>query len=167
MGVSGCGKTTVGEALAGRLGVPFADADDFHPRANIDKMSRGEPLDDGDRRPWLDAIGRWLGERPDGAVASCSALKRTYRDQLRGHADELSFLHLTGDRELLARRQAGRPGHFMPASLLDSQLATLEPLGPDEQGLTVDIDRSVDAIVAAYVGPPGSAGSPTGDRRLR
>ena len=167
MGVSGCGKTTVGAALARRLCVPFADADDFHPPANIDKMSRGEPLDDRDREPWLDAIGRWLGERPDGAVASCSALKRAYRDRLREQARGLTFLHLAGDPGLLARRQAGRPDHFMPASLLDSQLAALEPLGPDEPGSTVDIDRSVEAIVAAYAGPPGPAGSPTGTRRLR
>ncbi|HEU5038944.1 MAG TPA: gluconokinase [Nocardioides sp.] len=151
MGVSGSGKSTVGAALAQRLGVPFADADDLHPAANVAKMSRGEPLDDDDRRPWLETIGRWLEDHPDGGVVSCSALKRSYRDQLRGHAAGVEFLHLQGAREVIARRQASRPGHFMPASLLSSQFATLEPLQPDEDGLVVDVDRSVDAIVQQYV----------------
>ena len=151
MGVSGSGKSTVGAALAQRLGVPFVDADDLHPAANVAKMSRGEPLDDDDRRPWLETIGRWLADHPDGGVVSCSALKRSYRDLLRRHAPGLELLHLQGDREVIARRQASRPGHFMPASLLSSQFATLEPLQPDEHGLVVDVDRSVDAIVQQYV----------------
>lgn len=151
MGVSGSGKSTVGAALAQRLRVPFADADDFHPQANIDKMSAGIPLDDHDRGPWLDAIGDWLAEHPDGAVMSCSALKRSYRDRLRHHAHGVQFLHLAGSPEVLARRMAGRPGHFMPASLLSSQLATLEPLQPDEAGTTIDIDQSVDDVVQQYV----------------
>jgi gluconokinase len=152
MGVSGSGKSTVGAALAQRLRVPFADADDFHPPANIAKMTAGHPLDDTDRRPWLEAIGEWLTEHTDGGgVMSCSALKRAYRDQLREHAPGVEFLHLAGSREVIARRQASRPGHFMPASLLDSQFATLEPLAPDERGQVVDVDQSIDAVVQAYV----------------
>ena len=151
MGVSGSGKSTVGAALSQRLRVPFADADDFHPEANIAKMSAGIALDDEDRAPWLDAIGAWLAGHPDGAVVSCSALKREYRDRLRRHAPRVTFLHLSGSPEVLARRMAGRPGHFMPPSLLASQLATLEPLGADEHGLTLDIDQSVDEVVQQYV----------------
>jgi len=151
MGVSGSGKSTVGAALAQRLRVPFADADDFHPQANIEKMSAGIPLDDNDRGPWLDAIGEWLAAHPDGGVTSCSALKRSYRDRLRHHAKGVEFLHLAGTPEVLARRMAGRPGHFMPASLLHSQLATLEPLEPDEHGVTLDIDQGVDDLVQQYV----------------
>ncbi|MEX0429651.1 gluconokinase [Nocardioides sp. DS6] len=151
MGVSGSGKSTIGAAIAQRLRVPFADADDFHPPANIAKMSAGHPLDDHDRYPWLEAIGEWLASHPDGAVMSCSALKRKYRDQLRHHAHAVAFLHLAGTREVIARRQASRPGHFMPASLLTSQFRTLEPLEPDEAGLTIDVDQDVDAIVQEYV----------------
>ena len=152
MGVSGSGKSTVGAALAQRLRVPFADADDFHPEANIAKMSAGHPLDDTDRHPWLEAIGEWLVAHADhGGVMSCSALKRSYRDQLRAHAPQVELVHLHGTREVIARRQASRPGHFMPASLLASQFATLEPLGPDEHGQVIDVDQSVDDIVTAYV----------------
>ena len=143
MGVSGSGKSTVGAALAQRLRVPFADADDFHPPANIAKMTAGEALDDEDRQPWLEAIGEWLAAHADGGgVMSCSALKREYRDQLRHHARGVEFVHLDGNREVIARRQASRPGHFMPASLLDSQFATLEPLEPDERGFVVDVDQT-------------------------
>jgi len=151
MGVSGSGKSTVGAAVAQRLRVPFADADDFHPPANIAKMTAGQALDDDDRRPWLEAIGEWLAAHPDGAVISCSALKRSYRDQLRAHAPDVAFLHLQGERDVIARRQASRPGHFMPASLLTSQFATLEPLQPDERGVVIDVDQSVDAVVQQYV----------------
>ena len=151
MGVSGSGKSTVGAALAQRLGVPFEDADDLHPAANIAKMSAGQALDDEDRHPWLEAIGGWLATRPAGGVMSCSALKRRYRDQLRSHAPEVEFVHLEGSHEVIAARQASRPGHFMPASLLASQFATLEPLEPDEAGVVIDVDQSVDAIVQAYV----------------
>lgn len=150
-GVSGSGKSTVGAALAQRLGVPFVDADDLHPASNIAKMSRGEPLDDADRYPWLETIGRWLADHPAGGVASCSALKRSYRDQLRGHAPGVVLVHLDGTRELIERRQATRPGHFMPASLLSSQFATLEPLAPDEHGVAIDVDQSVDEIVGQIV----------------
>jgi gluconokinase len=151
MGVSGSGKSTVGAALAQRLRVPYADADDFHPPANVSKMTAGHALDDHDRYPWLEAVGEWLAAHPDGGVMSCSALKRKYRDQLRHHAGALRFLQLEGTREVIARRQAGRPGHFMPASLLTSQFATLEPLEPDEDGVVIEIDQSVDAIVQGYV----------------
>ena len=153
MGVSGSGKTTVGAALAQRLRVPFADADDFHPPANIAKMTAGHALDDDDRLPWLEAIGEWLAEHAEsGGVMSCSALKRTYRDLLRRHAPHgrvpAPARQPRGDRR--AVRPAG-PGHFMPASLIDSQFATLEPLAPDEPGLVIDVDQSVDAIVEAYI----------------
>lgn len=161
MGVSGSGKSTVGAALAQRLGVPFADADDFHPPANIAKMTAGVALDDADRLPWLDAIGTWLADHDaGGGVISCSALKVAYRSVLRDHAPRVGFVHLAGTREVIARRQASRPGHFMPASLLDSQFATLEPLGPEERGVVLDVDQSVDALVeqaAAYVAAPDSA----------
>ena len=152
MGVSGSGKSTVGAALAQRVRVPFADADDFHPPANIKKMTAGEPLNDDDRYPWLEAIGEWLaGHCGDGGVMSCSALKRKYRDQLRRHCPDVVLLHLTGTPEVIGRRQASRPGHFMPASLLASQFETLEPLEPDERGVAVDVDQDIDAIVDTYL----------------
>lgn len=152
MGVTGSGKTTVGAALAQRLRVPFADADDFHPPENVAKMSAGIPLDDADRAPWLRAIGAWLAaHRDSGGVISCSALRRSYRDVLRAAAPDVLFVHLAGSPEVVARRVAGRPGHFMPASLVASQFATLEPLGPDENGVTLDLDRSVDDLVDDYV----------------
>jgi gluconokinase len=151
MGVSGSGKSTVGAALAQRLGVSFADADDFHPPPNIAKMTAGQPLDDGDRHPWLEAIGEWLAEHCDGGVMSCSALRRRYRDQLRRHCPAVEFLHLSGSPEVITRRQSGRPGHFMPTSLMASQFATLEPLEPDEGGVTIDVDQDIDAIVENYL----------------
>lgn len=151
MGVSGSGKSTVGAALAQRLAAPFADADDFHPPANIAKMTSGRALDDHDRWPWLEGIGEWLAEHHEtGGVLSCSVLKRRYRDQLRRHSSDIEFVHLHGTPEMIARRQAGRPGHFMPASLLSSQFATLEPLEPDEHGTVIDVDQSIDAIVCQY-----------------
>jgi len=152
MGVSGSGKSTAGAALAQRLGVPFADADDFHPAANIAKMKAGIALDDEDRHPWLEAIGHWLAERQsDGGVMSCSALKRAYRDQLRRHCPRIEFLHLSGSPEVIAARQASRQGHFMPASLMASQFATLEPLEPDEPGLTLDVSDDIGSIVESYL----------------
>lgn len=152
MGVSGSGKSTVGAALAQRWGVPFVDADTLHPAANIAKMAAGEPLDDDDRYPWLERVGDWLAAHRDGAVVSCSALKRKYRDQLRAHCPAVEFLHLSGSEELIAGRLAARTLHFMPAALLRSQLDTLEPLGPDEAGMTVDVGPGVDAIVDTVVG---------------
>ena len=151
MGVSGSGKSTVGAALAQALGVPFADADDLHPPENVAKMSAGQPLDDADRFPWLETIGRWLADHETGGVMSCSALKRSYRDQLRGHAPEVSFLHLLASYDVIAKRQASRPGHFMPASLLRSQFETLEPLEADERGSVVDVGQSVDEIIREYL----------------
>ncbi|MGH4030766.1 gluconokinase [Actinomycetota bacterium Odt1-20B] len=157
MGVAGTGKTTIGPLLAARLGVPYAEGDDFHPPANIAKMSAGTPLTDEDRRPWLDAIGAWAHGRAAaglGGVVSSSALKRGYRDRLRAAAPgSLVFVHLTGDRKLIEDRMAHRQGHFMPAALLDSQFATLEPLGADEAGVDVDVaggpDEIADRAVAA------------------
>ncbi|HEV2778151.1 MAG TPA: gluconokinase [Actinophytocola sp.] len=150
MGVSGSGKTTIGRALAERLGVPYAEADEFHPRSNIDKMSAGRPLTDADRWPWLRAIASWIRSQPGGAVVTCSALKRAYRDHLHAAApDRVRFLHLSGDRDLIAARLSARSAHFMPASLLDSQLADLEPLSPDEPGLTLDISAPPATLVTA------------------
>ncbi|OBF58964.1 gluconate kinase [Mycobacterium sp. 852002-53434_SCH5985345] len=151
MGVSGSGKSTVGAALARRLRVPFVDADSLHPPANIAKMAAGEPLDDDDRYPWLDKVGEWLAGHRDGGVASCSALKRKYRDQLRTHCPQVEFLHLAGSPALISGRLAARTGHFMPAGLLRSQFDALEPLGADEAGATVDVGPGVDAIVDAYL----------------
>ncbi|MGK5632590.1 gluconokinase, partial [Streptomyces sp. URMC 123] len=152
MGVSGTGKSTVGELLAAALGVPYAEADDFHSPANIAKMSAGVPLEDADRAPWLDAIGDWAAGRAGrGGVVSCSALKRAYRDRLRAKAPGLFFLHLAGDRELIAERMAARTGHFMTTRLLDSQFATLEPLQPDETGVTVDVAPEPGVVVERAV----------------
>jgi gluconokinase len=151
MGVSGSGKSTVGAALARRLGVPFADADAFHPQANIAKMAAGAPLSDDDRYPWLEAVGQWLADHANGGVMSCSALKRGYRDRLRSHCPRIEVLHLTGSPELIGRRQAGRPGHFMPSALVKSQFDILEPLAPDEHGIALDVGSSVDSIVERFV----------------
>lgn len=150
MGVTGSGKSTVGHALAERMGVPFADADDFHSPANVAKMRSGVPLTDTDRAPWLRTIGAWLAEH-DGAVVTCSALKRVYRDQLRESAPGATFLHLHGDKEAVRKRVGARPGHFMPTSLVDSQFADLEPLGADEQGVVVDFTLPVDVIVDRFL----------------
>jgi gluconokinase len=147
MGVTGSGKSTVGTALAERMGVPFADADDFHSTENVAKMRSGVPLTDGDRRPWLLAIGTWLEKHDSGAVVTCSALKRVYRDTLREAAPTITFLHLHGDKETVRRRVGSREGHFMPTSLVDSQFADLEPLGADEKGLVVDLALPVEVIV--------------------
>jgi gluconokinase len=141
MGVSGSGKSTVGRLLAQRLAVPFLEADDVHPAANRAKMAAGHPLDDEDRRPWLLAIAHWIRETIDagqGGVMACSALKYEYRDLFRRAGAGTWFLYLALDRETAARRVAGRVDHFMPAQLVDSQYATLEPLRPNEPGLTLD-----------------------------
>lgn len=130
MGVAGSGKSTVGRALAELAQCSYIEGDDLHPAANIEKMSAGIPLEDDDRWPWLEEVGRILGacEGRHGAVATCSALKRSYRDVLRYTVGPgLRFVHLTGDRDLLAERMGGRRGHFMPLSMLDDQLRTLEP----------------------------------------
>lgn len=155
MGVAGSGKTTVAALLAERLGHVLAEADEFHPAANITKMTAGTPLTDVDRGPWLEAIRDWLTARADAghaAVVTCSALKRAYRDVLRSARGTVRFVHLDGSAELLAARIGERSGHFMPPTLLPSQLATLEPLADDEDGLVVDVatppEEIVDAVVA-------------------
>jgi gluconokinase len=156
MGVSGSGKTTVGAAVAEAFGVPFIEGDALHPAANVGKMRQGIPLTDEDRWPWLDRVARELKARArekDGAVASCSALRRIYRDRLRSVVGpSLRFVFLNGDMETLAARMRHRHGHFMPASLLESQFATLET--PVEEGdvLTVDVARPVGEVVAAAIG---------------
>ena len=151
MGVSGSGKSTVARQLAERLGWLFAEGDDFHPTANVQKMRDGIPLDDADRAPWLAALAEWIGEHErsgQNGVLTCSALRRSYRRELdTGHPSVL-FVHVQVDVPLLRRRLAARTGHYMPASLLDSQLATLEPLGPDEPGWTVPGDGSPDQVVS-------------------
>jgi len=154
MGVSGSGKTTVGGALAKRLGVPFRDADGFHPKANVEKMSAGIPLTDEDRWPWLDAIAAAIRDTPqsEGIVVSCSALRRIYRERiLRAAGRPVTFVHLAGTKETIAPRMATRTGHFMPLSLLDSQLATLEPPTLDEPAISVSIDQPPEAIVDTIV----------------
>jgi gluconokinase len=150
MGVSGSGKSTVGSALAAELRVPFVDADDLHPLANVEKMASGIPLTDDDRWPWLRLVGeRLAGAGATGMVVACSALKRSYRDAIRAEAPGVRFVFLDASRALLEARVANRPTHFMPASLLDSQLAALEPLASDEPGITVAPDlRSVDLVAA-------------------
>jgi carbohydrate kinase (thermoresistant glucokinase family) len=148
MGVSAAGKSTVGRTLADALGVPFADADDLHSDANRAKMAAGTPLTDDDRWPWLDAVGEHLQAAHDtGLVMACSALRRAYRDRIRSVAPEVVFVHLDGTRELLAARIAARTDHFMPSTLLESQLATLEPLEPDEAGLVMDVGMPVVDLV--------------------
>ncbi len=150
MGVAGCGKSSVAEALAARLRGTFLDGDAFHTPENIAKMSAGIPLDDEDRWPWLDRIAAEMQTRKGVLVTACSALRRIYRDRLRSGAGEpVFFAHLDGSRALIAARMAKRDGHFMPGSLLDSQIATLERLGPDEAGVTVDISGDLAQVTGA------------------
>lgn len=147
MGVSGCGKSSVGEALGAILGVPYVDGDDLHPAENVAKMAAGVPLTDADRWPWLDRVAAVLAERAP-AIVGCSALKRAYRDRISaGAGGPVRFVHLAGSRAVIEGRMAARTGHFMPAALLDSQFAALEPPGPDE-ALTLDVAMPVDRIAA-------------------
>lgn len=157
MGVSGCGKTTIGDLVARELGVPFLDGDSLHPVENVAKMAAGTPLTDEDRWPWLATVGSELAAAGDGGlVLACSALRRSYRDAIRAQAPDTIFLHLNGSREVLKARTEGRTGHFMPPALLDSQLATLEPLQEDERGVVVDIAAPVaDVVAQALKGIPG------------
>lgn len=149
MGVAASGKSRIGAALAAALPARYVDGDDLHPPANVAKMSRGEPLDDADRTPWLVRVGQVLRNGPIPIVVSCSALKRRYRDAIRQAAEhEMLFLHLAGPREIVAARIRDRQGHFMPPSLLDSQYAALEPLGDGESGFVLAIDAPPDAVVA-------------------
>lgn len=150
MGVAGCGKSSVGEALAARLRLPYRDGDDLHTPQAVEKMRRGIPLTDDDRWPWLDRVAQVLAtEAP--ILVGCSALKRAYRDRIRaGAGGPVTFVHLSGSRDLIASRMAARTGHYMPTSLLDSQFAALEPPGPDE-AITVDIDHTLPAIADAIL----------------
>ncbi|RJF99935.1 gluconokinase [Noviherbaspirillum saxi] len=157
MGVSGCGKSEIGRLLGERLGVAHIEGDEHHPPVNIAKMAAGTPLDDADRQDWLLILQqkiRAAADRGLGMVLSCSALKRRYRDLLRGGDPDLFFLHLDGDRELIAQRMQARPGHFMPVALLDSQFRDLEPLQPDEAGVRADIrlapETLVDEVLARF-----------------
>lgn len=176
MGVSGCGKTSLGARLADALDCPFVEGDAFHPPANVEKMRRGVPLTDADRMPWLDALAVELAGC-GSAVVACSALKRAYRDRLRGGAPDLVFVHLTAPRAVIAGRLAGRRGHYMPAHLLDSQLEDLEPPEDDEPAVVQAVDseneddlvrqvldklhrrsRSARAPGSAKPGEPGTSG---------
>ena len=155
MGVSGSGKSTVATTLVARLGWEFAEGDDFHPPANVEKMRAGHPLDDDDRWPWLRSLAAWIGEHEQAgksAVVTCSALKRSYRDLLRDGHPSVWFAHVTADAEQIRDRVQRRTGHYMSPSLLDSQLATLEPLQDDEPGASVSgagqPDEVVDALLA-------------------
>ena len=154
-GVSGSGKSTIGEALSQSLGWPYSEADDFHPQANIDKMSKGIALTDEDRAPWLARLADYIADvcvRGEHAIVSCSALKHTYRVTLIGSwKDKVRFVLLEGSEEEIAARLAKRTGHFMPPSLLHSQFATLERPTPDEDALVVPIGASKDAVVAQIV----------------
>lgn len=148
MGVTSCGKTSVGQALAAALAVPFTEGDRLHPPSNVAKMSGGTPLTDDDRWPWLEKIGEAL-QGNSGHIASCSALKRSYREKIAERAGRpVSFIFLDGSRKTLEKRIRARKGHFMPASLLDSQLATLERPASDERALRLDIDQPVALLVA-------------------
>jgi carbohydrate kinase (thermoresistant glucokinase family) len=154
MGVSGSGKTSVGEGLADSLGAQFIDADWLHSRDNLETMAAGHPLSDEQREPWLHAVGENLSEARDDErdlVVACSALKRSYRDILRSYVPEVYFVFLDASPEILAERLAARDHDFMPSSLLDSQLATLEPLGDDEHGVRVDVTPPLAEIVPKVI----------------
>lgn len=154
MGVAGCGKTTTANGLARVLGWPVAEADDFHPGANIAKMRAGTPLTDADRWPWLGSLRDWMGEHAaqgSSTIVTCSALKRSYRDLLAQAQGRVRFVYLQVQEPELRRRMDLRAGHFMPASLLPSQLATLEPLEDDEDGVVVVSRSSPEATVAAVL----------------
>lgn len=154
MGVSGCGKSSVGATLAQALGVRFIEGDDYHSPANVAKMAAGIALTDEDRVLWLEALQAEIRQSVQagaGIVLSCSSLKKRYRDVLRAGADGLRFAHLEGSRELIAQRMAARTGHYMPLSLLDDQLAVLEPLQAGEAGLTLDIRNEPQELVAAIL----------------
>jgi gluconokinase len=166
MGVSGSGKSTVGGLLAGRLGWDLEEGDDLHPAANVAKMAAGHPLDDEDRWPWLAKVAAWILEHTESGrsgVITCSALKRSYRDLLRG--DQVVFVYLAGSKEQIAARLAARHGHYMPAALLDSQFEALQPPTADENAITVDLASSSSDEVAEIITRLGlrADGSATGD----
>lgn len=152
MGVSGTGKSTVARLLAGHLGWPMEEGDDLHPEANVEKMEQGIPLTDDDRWPWLHRVAGWIdeqGRRGEPGIITCSALKRSYRDRLR--RPNVVFVHLAGSREAISRLLSVRSGHFMPLSLLDSQLDTLETPGPDEHVITVELGGTPEEEVAVVL----------------
>jgi len=152
MGVSGSGKSTIGALVADAMDIPFLDGDSLHPMANIHKMAAGTPLSDEDRWPWLEIVGNELADTTaSGMVIACSALKRSYRDVIRGKAPDTIFLHLHGSLGVLSSRLEGRSGHFMPPALLESQLATLEPLGADERSVVIDISAGINDLLAEAV----------------
>ncbi len=161
MGVSGAGKSTIGRRLAERLCWKFAEGDDLHPTENVAKMKSGEPLTDADRKPWLAAIATVIDHWRscgDHGVITCSALRRGYRRQIVGSRSDVRLVYLEGSHELIVERLAMRRGHFMPPSLLDSQFVALEPPGPDENPITVGIDRPVECVIERIV---RTLGSPT------
>ena len=163
MGVAGCGKSTVAKALQERLGWIVAEGDDYHPASNIAKMSSGIPLSDEDRWAWLDTIAAWTAEQDRAGlptIVTCSALRRVYRDRLRAAPGRTVFVHLTGTPELLTARMSARTDHFMPPTLLPSQLATLEPLQADEEAIVIDIDRSIDEIAEVAISQLHLASAP-------
>ncbi len=171
MGVSGSGKSTVAAGLVDRLGWEFAEGDEFHPPANVEKMRSGRPLDDDDRWPWLRRLADWIGEHEQAGrsvVVTCSALRRSYRDLLRDGHPSVWFAHVTADADLIRDRMQRRTGHYMPASLLDSQLATLEPLQPDEPGASISGAGRPDEVVAELLSvlqkERGSAAAPSPER---
>lgn len=149
MGVSASGKSTIGKALAPLVGLEYRDGDDMHPASNIAKMEAGTPLDDDDRWPWLESIGKWLAAHPEGAMVGCSALKRSYRDLIRSLCPDAVFLHVHGDFDVLYDRMSHRPGHFMPPKLLRSQFDTLELLADDEPGQLFDVTDPPEVIAQA------------------
>lgn len=155
MGVTGCGKTTVGALLAGRLNAAFLDGDDYHPASNVAKMSSGQPLSDDDRWPWLDRLGDVMEQAVmdrGRVVLACSALRRVYRDRLvHACAEPPMFIHLAGNRTLIHDRMAARREHYMPVGLLDSQIATLEPIEKDEQAITLETKAPADRIVSKII----------------
>ena len=150
MGVSGCGKSTIGKALATKINAKFIDGDDLHPKSNIEKMSKGIPLEDIDRKPWLIDVGKALASG-ENVVIACSALRHSYRDLIRQYAPDAIFLHLTGSRELLEHRMSLRGGHFMKPKMLESQLATLEALQSDEIGGDFDVAKTPEQIIDIFL----------------
>lgn len=165
MGVSGCGKTTVARAVAARLGWPLQEGDALHPAENVAKMAAGTPLSDADRRPWLAAVADWIdGRRRAGGhgLITCSALKRDYRRVIVGDRPDVRLVYLRGDRDTIARRLAARTGHFMPASLLASQFATLEEPGGEERPIVVDVAGEPDEVVESVVAAVSAAAAAGG-----
>lgn len=157
MGVAGSGKSTIGTLLAPLIGARYLDGDTLHPAANIAKMSRGEPLTDADRWPWLDRVGAALSAPEGRLILGCSALKRAYRARIAAAAGApVTFVYLAGSRALIAARMAERRGHFMPSSLIESQFAALEPPGPDEDARTVGIDQPPEAVAAEIAAALGA-----------